>query len=110
MVSLVDLTALEIKASLSETDVARVASGQQVQITLDALTGVVLTGTVTYVPVVATISQGVVNYPVTIEVDKSDPAVRVGMTASVRIMIDQRDNVLLVSNRAVSTSGRQRRR
>jgi len=108
MVSLVDMTSLEVKVPLAETDVARVASGQQVLITLDALTGVALTGKVTYVPVVATVSQGVVTYPVTVAVDKSAPNVRVGMTASVRIMIDQRENVLLVSNRAVTTSGRQR--
>jgi RND family efflux transporter MFP subunit len=108
MVSLVDMTSLEIRVPLAETDVTRVAPGQQVLIALDALTGVALTGKVTYVPVVATVSQGVVTYPVTVAVDKSAPNVRVGMTASVRIMIDQRENVLLVSNRAVTTSGRQR--
>ncbi len=107
-VSLVDLTGLEIKVPLPETDVPRVTAGQSVQITLDALPGVTLNGKVTWVPPVATISQGVVNYPVTIEIAQPDPAVRVGMTASVSIVIERRDNVLLVPNRAVRTSGRQR--
>ena len=107
-VTLVDLTGLEIKVPLPETDVPRVAAGQSVAVTLDALPGVTLNGKVTWVPPVATISQGVVNYPVTIEIAQPDPAVRVGMTASVGIVVERRDSVLMVPNRAVRTSGRQR--
>jgi RND family efflux transporter MFP subunit len=108
VVTLVDLTGLEIKVPLPETDVPRVAAGQSVAVTLDALPGVTLNGKVTWVPPVATISQGVVNYPVTIEIAQPDPAVRVGMTASVSIVVERRDSVLMVPNRAVRTSGRQR--
>ena len=108
VVTLVDLTGLEIKVPLPETDVPRVAAGQSVAVTLDALPGVTLNGKVTWVPPVATISQGVVNYPVTIEIAQPDPAVRVGMTASVGIVVERRDSVLMVPNRAVRTSGRQR--
>ena len=108
VVTLVDLTGLEIKVPLPETDVPRVAAGQSVAVTLDALPGVTLNGKVTWVPPVATISQGVVNYPVTIEIAQPDPAVRVGMTASVGIVVERRDSVLMVPSRAVRTSGRQR--
>lgn len=108
MISLVDMKALQVKVPLAETDVANVVPGQQVAITLDALPSVALTGTVTYVPVVATVSQSVVSYPVTVVIEKPTTSVRVGMTASVRITIEQRDNVLLIPNRAVITSGKQR--
>jgi macrolide-specific efflux system membrane fusion protein len=50
----------------------------------------------------------VVNYNVTIQIPKPDAAVRPGMTASATIVVERHDNVLLVPNRAVSTSGRQK--
>jgi multidrug efflux pump subunit AcrA (membrane-fusion protein) len=50
----------------------------------------------------------VVSYAVTIEVDPSDVAIRPGMTATTDILVAQRDNVLLVPNRAIKTNGQQR--
>jgi HlyD family secretion protein len=107
-VGLVDLSTLELVVPLAEVDVARVAVGQAVTMTLDALTGVKMAGAVKYVSPVATITQGVVNYNVTIQIPKPDAAVRPGMTASATIVVERHDNVLLVPNRAVSTSGRQK--
>ena len=53
----------------------------------------------------ATVSQGVVNYPVTVQVTDADARVLPGMTAAVTIIVAQHDNVLLVPNRAIHTSG-----
>lgn len=77
-VALADLSTLEIEVPLAEMDVARVASGQEVEIVMDALPDVTLRGRVSYVAPVATIAQGVVNYPVKIEIEDPDPAVRPG--------------------------------
>jgi HlyD family secretion protein len=107
-VRLVDLSALEIEVPLAEIDVARVAPGQEAEIVLDALPDVTLRGRVTYIAPVATITQGVVNYPVKIEIENPDPAVRPGMTAGVSIVVERREDVLVVPNRAVRTVGRQR--
>jgi len=107
-VTIVDLSSLQLVVPMAEMDVVRVAPGQQARITLDALQGVTLSGKVTYIAPVATITQGVTNYPVTIEIPKPDPAVRVGMTAAASIILEQHDNVLLVPNRAVRTVGRQK--
>jgi multidrug efflux pump subunit AcrA (membrane-fusion protein) len=58
----------------------------------------------------------VVNYPITVALDKADtsaslsasPQIRSGMTANVTIVVEQRDNILLVPNRAVKTTGKQK--
>lgn len=107
-VVLADLSALEIEIPLAELDVVRVAPGQEARIMLDALPDVTLRGRVSYVAPVATITQGVVSYPVKIEIENPDPAVRPGMTAGVSIVVERRENVLLVPNRAIRAAGRQR--
>ncbi|GIK37120.1 MAG: RND transporter [Chloroflexota bacterium] len=107
-VSLADLSALRIEVPLAEIDVARVAVGQAAELVIDALPGVTLAGRVSYISPVATITQGVVNYPVIVEIANPDPAVRPGMTAGVNIIVERRENVLLVPNRAVRAAGGQR--
>jgi len=107
-VTLVNLSQLEAQVDVSETDLPSIKVGQSVQVTFDALTGQTFTGTVTNVALVGTTSSGVVNYPVTIALDPTDAAIRPSMTANVSIVVEQRDNVLLVPNRAVKTSGKQK--
>lgn len=105
---LVDLSRLEAQVLVSELDLPRVKVGDAVQVTFDALTGQTYTATVTEVAYVGQTTSGVVNYPITIALDKSDPQIRSGMTANVTIVVEQRDNILLVPNRAVKTTGKQK--
>jgi HlyD family secretion protein len=58
---------------------------------------------------VGTTTQGVVNYPVIISLPNATASgVKPGMTANVAITVDQRENVLLVPNRAIKTQGKQK--
>ena len=57
---------------------------------------------------VGAVSQGVVNYPVTVHITDADAELRPGMTAAVSIIVTQHDDVLYVPNRAIRTSGRDR--
>jgi len=107
-VILVDLSRLEAQVNVGETDLPRVKVGQPVQVTFDALLGQTFTATVVEVAFVGTTTQGVVNYPVTVALDQPDSQIRPGMTANVTIVVEQRDNILLVPNRAVKTSGKQK--
>jgi len=115
-VILVDLSRLEAQVNVGETDLPRVKVGEAVQVTFDALPGQTYTATVVEVAFVGTTTQGVVNYPVTIALDQPDTTtslsarqqIRPGMTANVTIIVEQRDNVLLVPNRAVKLSGKQK--
>ncbi|HOG47014.1 MAG TPA: efflux RND transporter periplasmic adaptor subunit, partial [Anaerolineae bacterium] len=106
--SLADLGTLEIAVDMSEIDVARVQVGQEVDITLDALPGSAFKGHVSKVAASGTSTQGVVNYPVVIRFDEAGAAIKPGMTANASIVIERRDNVLLVPTRAVRTQGGQR--
>ena len=98
---------LEIAADVAEADVARLKMGQEAEIVLDAMPERTFRGRVVDVARAGTNVQGVVNFPVTISLDQADPAIKPGMTANVSIIVDQRDNVLLVPSRAIQVQGRQ---
>ena len=80
---------------------ARIRAGEPVSVTLDALPGVDLSGTVSQIAPVGVTQQGVVNYPVVIALANTPPFVRAGMTANANIIIAESDNVLMVPIRAV---------
>ncbi len=101
--AIADLSGLEVAADMSEIDVAQLQASQEVDITLDALPGRTFKGHVSKVAVAGTSTQGVVNFPVTVKLDQADPAVKPGMTANITVIIDRRENVLLVPSRAVHT-------
>ncbi len=59
-----------------------------------------LKGAVTQISPAGTQSSGVVNYPVTVTLDKADDAVKTGMTANLTIVTSQAENVLTVPNQS----------
>lgn len=107
-VVLADPSALQVKVTLSEVDVAKIKVGQRSQMTLDAVPGGTFTATVSAIGPVPTITSGVVNYPVFLTIVKPDPAIKPGMTANLNIEVDRRDNVMLIPTRAVRTQGNQK--
>ncbi|MCL4559966.1 MAG: efflux RND transporter periplasmic adaptor subunit [Chloroflexi bacterium] len=96
-----DLSHLLVDVEVSEIDINRVAVGQKVNMTFDAISGKEYAGTVKQVARYGTPSQGVVNFIVTVEVTNPDNDVRTGMTAAVNIIVNRLENVLLVPNRAI---------
>ena len=104
--SIADLDHLQIQANLPEVDAVQVKVGQRAQITLDAISTQTISGQVTKIALIGTVTQGVVNYPVTINLDPTDLPVKPGMTASINIIVDERKNVLMVPNRAIRSLGR----
>ncbi len=107
---LVDNSSYHLDMNVGEADISQVKVGQPVDLTFDALSGQVYTGTVTYVAPKATISQGVVNYLATVTIDPKAGGsdLRPGMSATAAAIVDSHDNVLMVANRAVRTEGRQK--
>jgi len=78
-------------------------------LTFEALPNQRVPGKVAVVAPLATVQQGVVNYAVQIQVDPAQAAgIRPGMTATASIVVAQRDDVLVVPNRALRTQGRNR--
>ena len=69
--------------NLSETQVAGVKVGDQVEVTLDALPGLSLSGEVTHINARYEEKRGDTTFTVTIRVNESDPEMRWGMTAAI---------------------------
>ncbi len=91
------------QATFNEIDVVNVQVGQQATITFDALPDLTLTGKVSEVDALGTVSQGVVSYNVKVALDLPNPLVKSGMSDSLSIITQMKPDVLLVPNSAVST-------
>ncbi len=104
-VSLVDLSNLRIQVNVAEVDFPKLKLGDTAQIALDALPGKTYNAKITAISPAGTITQGVVNYPVTLSVTNPDGAIKPGMTANASVVVDQRTNVLTVPTRAVHAQG-----
>jgi HlyD family secretion protein len=98
---LVNEAAYHIEVNVDEIDVDRVALGQPVEITLDALPGVVVPGQVSDIAPTAAGAGGVVTYLVTINIDAPDVSLRPGMSANASIVVERLDDVLMVPNWAI---------
>lgn len=94
-----------ISVELSEIDVTKVKSGDSATITLDALPDKTFTGKVVGINTTGTVSSGVTNYPATILLDTPSNDILPNMSATANIITDIKNNVLLVPNAAVLTSG-----
>jgi HlyD family secretion protein len=96
-----DLTKMQVDTNVSEADVGRVKVGQSATFTVDAYPGRVFKGEVTSVREAPINVQNVITYDVVIGVSNQDLKLFPGMTANVKIMIDQRTDVLKVPNSAL---------
>lgn len=102
-VYLVDTKTIRMTGIIDEIDITRVAVGQDAILTVDALPGQKLNGSVRFVSPFGTLQAGVVNFPVEIYLDKNENVdlLRGGLTATADIITGKRDNVLMVPNRAI---------
>jgi HlyD family secretion protein len=89
--------------SLNEVDAAKVKVGDKATLTFDAVNGLTLTGTVSNVDLVGTVTQGVVTYNADITFDTEDPRVLTGMSVSANIITAADADVLTVPSTAVKS-------
>ncbi len=90
---------------IDETEIAQAQIGQKAEITFDALPDVSVTGSVSRIDPAGTISQGVVNYTVRVDLDPTEAALRIDMTANVRVILDTHADVLAVPGGALRSDG-----
>jgi HlyD family secretion protein len=101
-IGLADLSRFHVNVKIDEVDIASIAEGQPASVELDALPGNRLAGRVSKIaPAPAADPTGLIAYQVTIFIDPTDAALRTGMSATVTITSNSRQNVLLMPNRAV---------
>jgi HlyD family secretion protein len=102
IVEVVDTTVVEIDGIVDEIDVLSVQEGIPVKVTLDALPGQTFEGVVTRVAPAAESQQGVVTYPISIQVEvPAELQLREGLTTVASIVLNEEKNVLLVPQQAL---------
>jgi RND family efflux transporter MFP subunit len=107
VITLVDPTQVEVEAIIDEIDVLQVKPGQKARIFLDALPEVEIEGKVRALATLATEEKGVVNYRTWIDI-AVPPGIELkhGLTAFVEILVEGKENVLMVPSRAIKMTQR----
>lgn len=96
-----DLTKMQIEASVVEADIAKVKDGQKVEFSVDSFPDEIFEGVVTQVRNNPITTSNVVTYEVIISIDNRELKLKPGMTANVEIITAEKENVLLVPNKAL---------
>jgi len=96
-----DLRDMQVEAAIDEADVGRLRAGQPTSFTVDAFPRRSFSGEIVQIRKSPVTVQNVVSYTVVISARNADLALLPGMTANVRIVVDQRDGVLKVPNAAL---------
>ena len=96
-----DLRQMEVNVAVDEADVGRVQTGQKMRFTVDAFPGERFMAKVTQIRKAPQTSNNVVTYSVMATLDNPDLKLLPGMTASARILTEERKDVLILPNEAL---------
>jgi len=94
-----------VQASFNEVDAVKIQLGQKAVVTFDALPNTSDTGKVVSIDTVSTTTQGVVTYGVKVALATDDNSIKPGMSATLNIITNVKQDVLTVPNSAVKTQG-----
>lgn len=116
-ITLADLGAIVIPATVSESDIGSVKVGQAASVTFSALrgsgdtanaNGTTVAGKVTHVDLSSTVSNNVVSYAVQVRLNSVPAGVRLGQSANITITTGTAENVLRLTSGAITTRGGQK--
>lgn len=96
-----DLTRMQVDTNVSESDIGGIKTGNKAAFTVDAYPRRIFEGTVVQVRQSPQTVQNVVTYDAVVGVANPDLTLKPGMTASMRIVVAQKDDVLRVPNQAL---------
>jgi HlyD family secretion protein len=100
-IELADVRQYHVDVLVDETEIAQIQPDQAAQITLDALSGITLTGKVAAIDPAGQVVQGVVNFNVRIDLDPTEAPLKLDMTTSARIIGESHADVLAVPINAI---------
>jgi len=92
---------MQVDTNVDEADVGRVKVGQIATFTVDSFPGRTFTGEVVQIRKAPLVVQNVVTYDVVVSAKNPEQRLLPGMTANVRIVIEQKESVLQVPNAAL---------
>jgi HlyD family secretion protein len=96
-----DLTQMQVDTNVDEADVGRIREGLRATFTVDSFANQNFNGEVMQVRKAPLVLQNVVTYNVVISARNPDLKLLPGMTANVRLVVAQKENVLKVPNAAL---------
>jgi HlyD family secretion protein len=96
-----DLAKMEVHTNVAESDIGRLEPGMRVTFTVDAYPGQPFRGAIRDIRNAPQVVQNVVTYDAVIDVNNDDLKLKPGMTATVSVVTDRRDDVLAVPNAAL---------
>lgn len=108
IMTIADMSKMQIKVLVDESDIGKVNVGQEVFFTVDSYANQTFSGKVTRVSRSATTSSNVVYYPVYVDVNPADSPLYPSMTARVTIKVGESKNTLLVPLAAVKEEKMQK--
>lgn len=97
-----DLSDMRVSASVSEADIGAVRTGQRALFSVDSYPGRTFEGRVLEIRKAARMVQNVVTYTVMISAPNPEDLLLPGMTADVRIVVQEQHDVMVVPNAALS--------
>ena len=103
VLTIADLNNMIINAQVNQADVPRLKVGETVDVTVEAVPGLRVTGEIERIYPQATIKNNIKGYPARIVLKNVDARIRPGMTANVKIPVASADNVTAVPLAAVFT-------
>ncbi|MCZ6778694.1 MAG: efflux RND transporter periplasmic adaptor subunit [Acidobacteria bacterium] len=101
LMTMADLSSVEIRSFVDEVDVGRVAASMPVRITVEAYPGREYQGVVDRIEPQAIVEQNVTLFPVLVRMKNQDRSLRPGMNVEAEIMLARRDDVISVPMEAI---------
>ena len=96
-----DLKKMQVDTNVSESDIGGIKEGGAAAFTVDAFPRRTFQGRISQVRQSPQTVQNVVTFDVVVSVDNSDLALKPGMTAATRIVVNQRNNVVRVPSQSL---------
>jgi HlyD family secretion protein len=96
-----DLTKMQVDTNVDEADIGRIQEGQSAAFTVDSFPGQSFAGRVVQIRKSPKTIQNVVTYNVVVAAENPDRKLMPGMTASLKIVVETRPDVLRVPNAAL---------
>jgi HlyD family secretion protein len=103
LMKMADLSLVQVRTLVDETDIGKIQVGQQASVTVDAFPNRPFDGSVLKIEPQAQTEQNVTMFPVLIRIDNREGLLRPGMNAEVEVHVGRRQNVLAVPNAALRT-------
>ncbi|MBW6457864.1 MAG: efflux RND transporter periplasmic adaptor subunit [FCB group bacterium] len=107
VMTVADLSAMEVEVDVNENDIVRVSIGDSVDIEIDAISGKKFPGIVTEISQLASTSgagtqSAITNFKVNVKMLSIPPEIRSGMNATVEILTARHEDVIGIPIRAVT--------